>query len=212
MKTDRTLDFDYSKFDHPNPKVLALLKKRVAKSGDFISLPTLHLEDDIQTYSKQTNIYTAPGSLADVWKSYTKGKPQEVWKGPMVNFLFSYSERDQKPYYKGDIDMPTFHVGQQFFCWINILGPRLVVGLRLMRMDEEAKELEIAYLKGGMYRGTQILSFAEKGTHTEITHKSYFRSGSWLMDITLYPFFHKLTTGEHHKVIRERLQKQKTEG
>lgn len=210
MNTPHTLDFDYSKFGHLSPKVLSLLKDRVAKSGDFISLPTLHLEDDIETYSQQLRTYTCPGSVDLVWRAYTEDKPQEVWKGPMVNFLFSYSERDQKLYYPNDPDMPQFHAGQQFYCWLNILGPRLVVGLKLMRMDEEKKELEIAYLRGGMYRGTQILSFHAKGDQTEIIHKSYFRSASRLMDMSLYPFFHSKTTGEHHRSIFQKIQKSKS--
>ncbi|MEM6807339.1 MAG: hypothetical protein AAF696_38410 [Bacteroidota bacterium] len=206
MKTGKKPDFDFGRFSHLSPKVLKLLRDRVSKSGDFISLPTLHLEDDIETYGKQLNIYKAPGKPDRVWGAYTKGKPQEVWKGPMVNFLFSFSERDRKLYYLDDPDMPLFHVGQQFYCWLNILGPRLVVGLRLMRMDEEKKELEIAYIKGGMYRGTQILSFQAKDSETAIIHKSYFRSANRLMDATLYPFFHNLTTGEHHKSVRASLQ------
>lgn len=210
MEAGKSPEFDYAKFEKQSPKVLELLKDRVGKSGDFMSLPTLHLEDDIETYSKQFKVYSAPGSLEEVWDAYTKDKPQEVWQGPMVNFLFSYSERDQKLYYPGDPDMPTFHQGQQFFCCVNILGPRLVVGLKLMRIDEQKRELEIAYLKGGMYRGTQLLSFASLGTYTEITHKSYFRSASWMMDAFLYPFFHDMTTGEHHRTVREKLEKQKT--
>ncbi|MDW3651056.1 MAG: hypothetical protein R8P61_28525 [Bacteroidia bacterium] len=204
MKAGVIPDFDYQRFSQLSPKVLNLLKDRVSKSGDFISLPTLHLEDDIENYGKQLKIFRCPGKLEAVWDAYTKGKPQEVWKGPMVNFLFSFSERDKKLYYPDD-EMPLFHVGQQFYCWLNIMGPRLVVGFRLMKVDEEKKELEIAYLKGGMYRGTQILSFAQEGEETTITHKSYFRSANRLMDATLYPFFHKLTTGEHHKAVRENL-------
>lgn len=206
MQTGLKPDFDFGRFSHLSPKVLKLLKDRVSKSGDFISLPTLHLEDDIETYGKQLKVFSCPAEVDSVWNAYTKGKPQDVWKGPMVNFLFSFSERDRKLYYFDDPDMPLFHVGQQFYCWLNILGPRLVVGLRLMRMDEKKKELEIAYIKGGMYRGTQILSFEAKGSETSITHKSYFRSANRLMDATLYPYFHNLTTGEHHKSVRESLQ------
>lgn len=209
MKTGKSPEFAYTKFEHRSSKALDLLKARVEKSGDFVSLPTLHLEDDIESYSKQFKVYCAPGSVEEVWDAYTQDKPQEVWKGPMVNFLFSYSERDQKLYYPDDADMPVFHEGQQFFCLVDILGPRLVVGLKLMRMDEESRELEIAYLRGGMYRGTQVLSFAGKGSYTEITHKSYFRSKSWIMDAVIYPFFHDMTTGEHHRTVKEKLEKQK---
>ena len=194
--------FDYQRFFLLPSKVQSLLKARVEKSRDFSQLRTLHEGDDLSTYDKQIDHFTLNTSPDQAWQRYTTQRPEELWQGPMVHYLFAYSENENRFYYPGDENIPTFQEGMLFFCWLNIMGPRLIIGLKLMKVDHEAKRLEIAYVEGGMYRGLQILSFMEENGHTRIEHESFYKSQSWLMDKTLYPFFHKMTVGEFHARFR----------
>jgi len=181
------------------PKVAQLLRQGLQGFDSLASIKALHLQDDLQTYGKQEEDIFIPHKPDVVWKAYTATHPAESWKGPMVNFLFAFDEAEGEIYYGADPDFPSFKVGMQFYCWLNILGPRLIIGLKLMRLDEEKRLMEIAYIEGGLYRGTQVLSFHPDKGGTRIHHKSYFRSRSPLRDATLYLFFHKKTVGEFHK-------------
>lgn len=199
--------FDFSRFrDHPR-KVQQLLKDRVNKSSDFSQLRTLHVGEDLCKYGNQLKTILYPARLEDVWACYTQRKPVNTWEGPLVHFLFAYRDADKSFYYPDDEALPSFEEGLMCYCWLNLWGPRLIIGLKIMRMDEESKQLEIAYVEGGLYKGTQILTFSSEGDQTRIEHLSYFKSASRLMDATLYPFFHNWTVGEHHEKMRQELIK-----
>ena len=201
------ITFQFGRFQALPEKVQKLLKDRVQKSGEFSRLRTLHLQDDLHTYSQQNKTILCPGDMETVWKCYTRRRPDETWTGPLVNFLFAYSERSKQFFYPDDQHMPLFHEGMQCYCWLNLWGPRLIIGLKVLRMDQSAKSLEIAYIEGGLYRGTQILSFIPENSQTRIRHLSYYKSKSMLMDMTLYPFFHNWTVGEHHKNMALELER-----
>ena len=194
--------FNYNKFTHLPLRVQSLLKTRVESSGDFSQLKTLHESDDLNTYHKQTDSFILQTTPEKAWQIYTSQRPEELWQGPMVHYLFAYSENENKFYYPGDEDIPSFQAGMLFYCWLNIMGPRLIIGLKLMKLDQKAKILEIAYVEGGMYRGLQQLSFHNDNDHARIEHESFYKSNSWLMDMTLYPYFHKMTVGEFHQQFR----------
>ncbi|MEL6672593.1 MAG: hypothetical protein AAFR61_10390 [Bacteroidota bacterium] len=197
--------FDYPRFQSLPSRVQQLLHERVQKSGDFSQLRTLHLGDDLATYGQQTRTYLLPQPPEVVWHAYTQAHPAEIWQGPMVNFLFAYSPKHADFFYQTDENMPRFYPGLQLYNWLNIMGPRLIVGIQVMDLDQAQKKLEIAYVEGGLYRGTQILSFRPNGPGTKIEHRSYFRSASRLMDASLYPFFHQMTIGEHHRRMKAHL-------
>ena len=199
------VNLEIDRFTAYPEKVQELLKARLEKAGQFGSLRTRHLEDDIETYSQQTKKILQPGPLEKVWELYTQRRPDKTWVGPVVNFLFCFSKRDQRLFYSGQEDMPLFHVGMQNFCWLNLLGPRLIVGFEILQMDSERHVLEISYVEGGLYRGTQFLTFSESQGQTQVIHKSYFRSDSRFRDAVLYPFFHNMTTGEHHQYMKKLL-------
>lgn len=201
--------FDFARFQHLPAKVQSLLKDRVQRSGEFSNLKTLHLEDDWKTYNKQQDTIICPGQLEVAWSCYTQRRPAETWQGPLVNFLFSYSEQDNRFYYLDDPEMPPFHEGMQCYCWLKLWGPRLIIGLKILKIDQKNKTLEIAYVEGGLYRGTQILTFLSKQEETQISHISYYKSTSRLMDAMIYPFFHNWTVGEHHQRMVTELQQKR---
>lgn len=207
--THSSISFDFARFQHLPTKVQSLLKDRVQRSGAFSELKTLHLEDDWQSYNRQEETIICPGKRETVWSCYTHRKPAETWKGPLVNFLFSYSEQGNRFYYLDDPDMPYFHEGMQCYCWLNLWGPRLIIGLKILKIDTATKTLEIAYIEGGLYRGVQILTFVPKQNETEITHISYFKSAYRLMDAMIYPFFHNWTVGEHHQLMAKEVQQKR---
>ncbi|MEM7369865.1 MAG: hypothetical protein AAF587_14770 [Bacteroidota bacterium] len=199
--------FKFELYVHHPPKVQRLLRDRVEKSGDFSTLQTLHIGDDLSQYGKQIKTILCPADLETVWSCYTQRTPTATWQGPLVHFLFAYRDADKQFFYSTDQYVPPFEEGLICYCWLNLWGPRLIIGLKILRIDQGNKELEIAYVEGGLYRGTQILSFSADGEQSRIEHVSYFKSASRLMDATLYPFFHNWTVGEHHEKMAAELTK-----
>lgn len=198
---------DYQKLGPQHPKVISFLKKRFDQKRDFSSFQTLHIGDDLTKYGQQREELLIPYPPNKVWNCYTGDHPAENWAGPMVNFIFAYSPSSKEIIYPNSPFEAAMTPGMQFYCWLNILGPRLVIGLKLLNLDPEKREMEIAYIEGGLYKGTQRLEFREAPNHaTRLIHHSYFKSDSWFRDAFLYPFFHRMTVGEFH---RRRLQKLK---
>lgn len=193
-------DIDFQRLNHIPPQVISFLQKRFAEKKEMSQYKTLHVEDDLTKYGQQTEVLSIPFPVSQVWKAYTAGHPSENWAGPMVNFIFAYAPATDSFLYPDTQLESGMSEGMQFYCWLNILGPRLVIGLKLMKLDPEARIMEIAYIEGGLYKGLQRLEFKEApADSTQIIHQSYFKSNSQLRDLILYPFFHRMTVGEFHR-------------
>lgn len=210
MEYSTQTSFDFSKFNHLPKKVQKKLKDRIGKSDDFPSLRTLHIGEDLSTYGKQIKILRLPTDVETAWNTYAQRKVDSTWNGPMVNFLFSYSEKNHQFYYKGDPNPPLFELNMQLYCWLNILGPRIIIGLKLLQVDSVNKQLEIAYVEGGLVKGTQQLQFEADGEQSILTHTSYFQGPSSLFNWVLYRPFHNLTVGELHASMAKDLEERLT--
>lgn len=185
--------------------VQRLARRRFARQGSFARSRPRHLQDDLRTYGLHRYRSLLPLSVSGAWTHYTLRRPDTTWRGPLVHFLVAWSRRDGRTYYAGDPDMPCFHVGMQCYAWLDLLGPRLVVGFEVLRLDAHRHEMEISYLDGGLFRGTQVIAFRAVAGGTEVEHLSYYHSGHWWLDRWLYPWIHHRIVAEHHRQMQAEL-------
>tara|TARA_R110000868_G_scaffold154736_4_gene380991 strand:+ start:5336 stop:5998 length:663 start_codon:yes stop_codon:yes gene_type:complete len=139
--------------------------------------------------------------LDKVWAAYTTVPPAIVWSGPRVNYAMAIDRDTQKVFYPDEAS-PRFKERLMFMNYLNFVGKYMVIGLEVTKIDHVKKEIEIAYLEGNASRGKQILKFKASKRGTQINHISLYQSDSWFRDLVVYPFFHRLTTGEHHKKMK----------
>lgn len=140
--------------------------------------------------------------LEKVWQTYTTTAPNDVWVGPLVNFVLTIDKENQAIHYYDDSDVPAFYEGMMILNYLNFLGHYILVGHQVIAIDHENKKIELAYLEGNASRGTQILEFEQKGKRTKIKHTSLYKSSSAFRDRILYPIFHRLTANEYHRYMR----------
>ncbi|MCI4669546.1 MAG: hypothetical protein MRZ79_15535 [Bacteroidia bacterium] len=203
----QTENIDYQRLNKFPPKVITFLEKRFKQNPELSKLRTLHLGDDLTKYGQQSEEILIESSLDKVWTLYTEEHPSKTWSGPMVNFIFAYLPKEDKLMYPSNEEHVKLQIGSQFYCWLNIFGPRLVIGMKLLDLDADRKYMEIAYIEGGLYKGVQSLQFLEEGENsTKLIHKSYFKSDAAWRDATLYPFFHRMTVGEFHRNKKRKLE------
>ena len=197
---------DYSRIPFINEKAVKVVQKRIDPVSNFDKLRTLHLGDDISTYSTQTDRFDYAQDITSIWNLYTQRKPYEMWSGSLVKYLFAYSKKNHNPYYSDDSKSPLIHEGMQLFCLLNLAGPLGVVGIEVLKIDEEKKRIDLAYIEGGIYRGVQHLEFVEQvNGATRIVHNSYYKAEGLLGKIIPYKYFHKKTVREFHQSMKELL-------
>jgi hypothetical protein len=194
---------NYSRIPFPNERALRIFRKRIDPVSDFASLRTRHLPDDISTYPVQVDRFDYSQSVEEVWHLYTQRKPHEMWAGELVKFLFAYSKPNQTPIYHDDSDAPVIHEGMQLFCLLNLAGPVGVVGMEVLRIDDEKRLIELAYIEGGIYRGVQFMEFVAQGEKTQIIHTSYYKSETLLGRLIPYTYFHQKTVREFHDSMKK---------
>jgi hypothetical protein len=197
---------NYSRIPFINEKAHRVFRKRIDAVSDFKNLHTLHLQDDITQYPLQVDRFDYPEKADALWQHFISRKPQEMWSGELVKFLFAYSKSLHQPCYCDDADPPSIHEGMQFYCLLNLAGPVGVVGMEVMKIDEQKKWIELAYIEGGIYRGLQRLEFvAQLSGSTRIIHTSYYKAENLLGRLLPYRFFHKKTVREFHQNMKNLL-------
>ncbi|MCB0840072.1 MAG: hypothetical protein KDD63_07380 [Bacteroidetes bacterium] len=197
---------DYARIEFINQKGLRVFRKRIDPVSDFENLRTLHLQDDLSTYPVQEDRFDYSQDVESVWKHYIHKKPHEMWTGTLVKYLFTYSKTRRSPYYAEDPSVPLIHEGMQLFCLLNLAGPLGVVGMEVLKIDEDKKVIELAYIEGGIYRGLQRMEFIEQiNGHTRVIHTSYYKAEGLLGKLIPYAYFHKKTVGEFHQNMKNLL-------
>lgn len=193
---------DHTRFEVLPPKARQAV---LAVVDDFpYRLPSV--SDEIpEDFSMMMTIERLDADLEEVWNAYIKVPPAFVWSGPRVNYAMALDRETQRVYYPDEVS-PQFKVGLMFMNYLKFLGKYIVIGLEITGIDHDKKEIEIAYLEGNASRGKQILKFKRVKNKTQINHISLYKSDSFFRDLIIYPIFHRITTGEHHKKMRQLIQ------
>jgi len=82
--------------------------------------------------------------------------------------------------------------------------PRMMVGLEIVRIDARAREVEFRYLEGSPSFGGQVIALAADRGATVITHRTWYRSYSALVE-ALYPCYHERMLDAMHAAFARQL-------
>lgn len=188
--------------DSVQKKLLALYQK--TKEANPQDAPTHY--DDLSAFNVSVKDFPVKSPPETTWNAYLQKTPDQVWRGPLVNYGFSYSKRDKRFYYPGDAT-PQFHEGLVVYNFLNIKGFKMPIAVEVTKIDNERHVLELSYVKGNTSEGNQILELNDSTGTTIIHHTSYYKSASQFRDNYIYPFFHDKTITEHHQHMADELSK-----
>lgn len=142
-----------------------------------------------------------------VWEAYKNIHPKQAWCGSMLQFGLQYCRNENKLSYIDDA-YEGAKAGQIVLIRVKALGglAKVAVGHEITAVHEEEKCLETSYLVKGKSLGSQQIRLSEsEDGFTKITHHTIYKSGSWIRDKLLYPFFHTKAIREFHNNIRRSL-------
>lgn len=163
---------------------------------------------DGKHYYRHAKSFLIRGSISEVWNAYKSVNPQETRKGSMVSFGMMYSRKQNAVMYPGDA-YTGIEEGQILFLNLNLFANavHLAVGHEITGVNDVEKTIKICYLQNGASTGTQLIKLREtQGGYTEVTHDTWYRSGSVLRDKILYPGFHTKGLTEFHNNVMQIVQ------
>ena len=187
-------------------------QKRNGKKTFYELNSFCYRKQDSIKFSQISSTYLIREKAEKVWDGYLRMCPFEAYSGNRVGFGFIYSKKDDKIIYSGDI-YDKLEVGQQYFFNIRVLGGIKNMGVadEVTGLDESTKTIRFCYLQYGKTEGTQEISLKETPDgYTQVTHKSWYHSSSKFRDRVLYPYFHNLTIGEYHQIVKKMLENPKS--
>ena len=177
----------------------------------FLDLePTLKPLDEVIAYNKQTLKFKIKSKQEEVWQYYSNVSPKEAWNSNKIGFCLLFSKNTSQLFYSDD-PIEKVSIGQIVLLNLKLLGGiyNAAVGFEITSIDPVKQSIEFSYIKGNISHGKQQLLFQEtKNGFTEITHISYFKSGSLIRDFLFYPFFHKRVTKDFHHNMKSSLMKE----
>ncbi len=166
---------------------------------------TYHKGQDLKGYHMLESVYYLKELPEKVWKTYQNTSPAESWNGSMISFGLLLSKSKNTVMYNNDTYYSGIDTGQVFYVNLRIMKGlyNLAVGLEIISIDSTHKSITFSYVKGGKSQGEQTIFFrpTKKG-YTEIIHETAFRSGSFIRDRYLYPYFHKIAINEFHRNMK----------
>lgn len=151
--------------------------------------------------------FQIPEQIEKVWDAYKNIHPKKAWCGSMLQFGLQYSRSTNELSYIDD-EYAGAKAGQIVLICVKALGGlvKVAVGHEITSIDDEQHTLETSYLVKGKSLGSQRIHLSTtKDGFTEISHHTIYKSGSWLRDRLIYPFFHTKAIREFHGNIRKSL-------
>ena len=149
-------------------------------------------------------VFSVDAPAAQVWDAYKSITPKDAWAGKLIDFVALYSPFDKDVYYPSSTEFPASAPGQRLFLQLNLAKGlvKVLVGHKVVRVDDNLMEVETNYLENSASRGYQIVRVVANGPDKSIIeHDTYYTSGSWFRDTVLYPPLHQLVIAQFHKNV-----------
>lgn len=165
---------------------------------------TCHNESD-PSYHQHMETYFYDQSLDQVWDRYVTIDPAKAWAGRMIRFNQLYSRESGEEVFPGQEFLGGMGVGQVIILNLHVFrgAIKLIVGHEVMEINKSKNLIRICYLENSKSQGSQYIRFKtlENGK-TEVSHHTFYRSGSWFRDKFIYPYFHTKAINEFHGNVR----------
>ena len=175
------------------------------QASPYSSLKSICYEESDPSYYSHLEKYRYDLPLEPVWDAYVKIDPGKAWAGRMIHFRQLYSRETGEEVFPGQKYAGGMGVGQVILLNLHVFGGavKLTVGHEVMEVDRAKKLIRICYLENSKSQGSQFIRFeALEDGRTEVSHQTFYRSGSWFRDNLIYPYFHTKAINEFHGNVR----------
>jgi hypothetical protein len=174
-------------------------------SSPYSKLKSICYHESDPGYHQHFERYEYDQSLDQVWNAYVTIDPGKAWAGKMIHFNQLYSRETGEEVFPGQEYLGGMGVGQVIILNLHVLGGvvKLTVGHEVMEVDREKQLIRICYLENSKSQGSQFIRFKSlENGKTEVSHQTFYRSGSWFRDKIIYPYFHTKAINEFHGNVR----------
>jgi hypothetical protein len=176
-------------------------KDSLVDGNCFLALQSSCYSIGDRKYSEHTKSYVIDQTIDKVWNAYTTGNIKDIWAGKVLEFGGAYSEVQDSFVYNDHLASYGIEEGQIIITKLRYLKGflKIVVAHKVTQVDEENKQIQFCYMKGGKTEGSQLLSFKEMADgSTLIEHETFYKSHSMFRDKRLYPKLHTKAIDELH--------------
>ena len=156
-------------------------------------------------YHEHFKKYLYDQTFEEVWNTYVTIDPAKAWAGKMIHFNQLYSRSTGEEVFPGQEYNGGMGVGQVIILNLHVFNGaiKLTVGHEVMEVDKDKRLIRICYLENSKSEGSQFITFKTlPDGKTEVSHKTFYRSGSWFRDKIIYPYFHTKAINEFHGNVR----------
>lgn len=176
-----------------------------ASEFDFTKLNSLCYQEKDSTYHEHLETYSYDESFDTIWDAYINIPPEKAWGGKMIHFHRLYSRKTKEEIFPGQVYLGGMVEGQVLILNLHVFSGaiKLLVGHEVMEINKDKKLIRICYLENSKSEGSQFISFKTlPNGKTEVSHKTFYRSGSLFRDKFIYPYFHTKAINEFHGNVR----------
>lgn len=181
----------------------------ISQTSRYSKLKSIcYLESD-PDYHQHLEKYVYDQPVDVVWDTYVTIDPGKAWAGKMIHFNQLYSRETGEEVFPGQEYLGGMGVGQVIILNLHVFGGaiKLTVGHEVMEIDRSKGLIRICYLENSKSQGSQFIRFKSlKNGTTEVSHQTFYRSGSWFRDKIIYPYFHTKAINEFHGNVRRAME------
>ncbi|MEB2783598.1 hypothetical protein [Algoriphagus persicinus] len=180
-------------------------EKPVNSPIDFGKLSSICYQDTDPNYHQHQETYLYDEDFDNVWDGYVNISPEKAWSGQMIHFHRLYSRQTGEEVFPGQLYIGGMGEGQVLILNLHVFKGtiKLQVGHEVMEIDKSKGLIRICYLENSKSEGSQFIRFTSLANgKTEVSHKTFYRSGSWFRDKIIYPYFHTKAINEFHGNVR----------
>lgn len=174
-------------------------------SSPYSKLKSICYHDSDPGYYQHLEKYIYDQPFCQVWDTYVTIDPGKAWAGRMIHFKQLYSRDSGEEVFPGQEYQAGMGVGQVIILDLHVFGGaiQLTVGHEVMEIDRSKGLIRICYLENSKSQGSQFIWFKTLADgRTEVSHHTFYRSGSWFRDRVIYPYFHTKAINEFHGNVR----------
>lgn len=197
---------DFSRIKQRKVRKL-MTENNLSYQKDFNGMETACFAEG-EGFSKNSKTFLVKAGPEAVWDAYRNSTPRQCWGGKLVSFGVLF-EAPEKPLVYADAPYGGMKVGQIIFIQLRLLKGlyKLAVAHKVVAVDDVHKSLQICYMKKGASEGSQFISLRETSEgFTEVTHDTYYKSGSKFRDRRIYPGIHEKVISEYHSNVARSVQ------
>ncbi|REG85370.1 hypothetical protein [Algoriphagus antarcticus] len=180
-------------------------EKYVKSEYDFVKLNSICYQETDPNYHEHLETYTYDETFDSVWNGYINISPEKAWGGRMIHFHRLYCRQSREEIFPGQVYTRGMTENQVLILNLHVFNGavKLQVGHEVMEINKDKKLIRICYLENSKSEGSQFINFKTlPNGKTEVSHKTFYRSGSWFRDKIIYPYFHTKAINEFHGNVR----------